>query len=285
MSPRALSGKTAAAIGVDVGSTTWKAVALSAAGELIAAHLEPAHPQLEAQTERALASLRALPNVGDLPPLGATGYGRKRVSADRVLTEITCHARGAFAAIRRSGLLIDMGGQDTKAIHFDADGRVLDFAMNDKCAAGTGRFLEVIAARLRIPLEAIAETVASSTTSTAVSSTCTVFAESEVISLVAQGKEVASILHGIHVALAARVVALAARVAALAAGPMAGIQPQRRGAAQLCMSGGVALNLAMVRALEAALGASLQILPEPQLIGAVGAALAVLPRKTGHIQL
>lgn len=252
----------AAAIGVDVGSTTWKAVALDAQGEIVARHLEPTHPRIEEQNQRALALLHAQPGVASDLPVGATGYGRKRVEANRVLTEITCHARGAFQRTGGGGVLIDMGGQDTKIVRFSDRGSVEDFAMNDKCAAGTGRFIEVILGRLQVPLDAIPERLAGASRTVAISSTCTVFAESEVVSLVAQGEPVDGILSGLHVALASR-------VAALAAG-MVGAEP-------LYMSGGVALNTAMVRALESTLRKPIQVLPDPQLVGAVGAALAVLP--------
>ena len=210
--------------------------------------------------ERLLAVLRA--EAGDGAPVGATGYGRKRVSGARALTEITCHARGAFSLARRPGLLVDMGGQDTKVIRIGASGEVTDFSMNDKCAAGTGRFLEVILGRLHVPLDEVAALVSSAARAVPVSSTCTVFAESEVISLVAGGEPLEGIVRGLHQALASR-------VAALARGG--------NGGGEVFMSGGVALNPAMVSALEGALGRPIRVLPEPQLVGALGAALSVLP--------
>ncbi len=252
----------AAALGVDVGSTTCKAVAIDADGRVVASRVEAADPRVEPQLERLLDALRA--ETGAAPPVGATGYGRKRVRAARALTEITCHARGAFARTGRPGVLVDMGGQDTKVIRIGDAGEVLDFAMNDKCAAGTGRFLEVILGRLRVPLEEVAEQVERAVRGVAVSSTCTVFAESEVISLVAAGEPVEGIVRGIHEALAARVAALARSAVS--------------GGGALHMSGGVALNGAMVAALEGALGCRIAVVPEPQLVGAVGAALSVLPR-------
>ena len=247
-----------AALGVDVGSTSCKVVAVDAAGRILAARVEPSDPRIEPQVERLLATLGA----GNAP-VGATGYGRKRVRAGRVLTEITCHACGAFARAGRPGVLVDMGGQDTKVIRIGPGGEVLDFAMNDKCAAGTGRFLEVILARLQVPLAEVADRVARAARSVPVSSTCTVFAESEVISLVASGEPLEGIVKGLHQALAAR-------VAGLARGAAAG--------AEVFMSGGVALNAAMVSALAEALGRPIRVLPEPQLVGALGAALAVIAR-------
>ncbi|MBN2360197.1 MAG: 2-hydroxyglutaryl-CoA dehydratase [Deltaproteobacteria bacterium] len=248
-----------AAIGIDAGSTTWKAVAVDARGAIVASSLEPTHPRIEEQTGRGLAALRERTGASASVPVGATGYGRKRVAADRVLTEITCHAAGAFARLGQPGVLIDIGGQDTKVIRIGERGTVLDFAMNDKCAAGTGRFLEVILARLQVPLEGVAELVASAARPVAVSSTCTVFAESEVVSLVAQGEPLAGIVKGLHAALASRVAALAGRLGH---------------EVPVFLSGGVARNGAMVQALAASLGRAPQVVPDPQLVGALGAALA-----------
>jgi predicted CoA-substrate-specific enzyme activase len=258
---------TGAANGVDVGSTTCKAVLVDAGGRIQASRLEPSHPRTEEQTGRLVASLRQ--EAGAEVPVGATGYGRKRVAAARALTEITCHARGAHALAGGSGLLIDLGGQDTKVIAIGPAGDVIDFAMNDKCAAGTGRFLEVILARLQVPLEEVAAFAARAGAPVTVSSTCTVFAESEVISLVAEGRPAEGIVRGLHLALASR-------VAALARG--------RLGAGPVLVSGGVALNAAMIAALTEALGRPVQVLPGPQLVGALGAALSVLahpPRPPG----
>jgi predicted CoA-substrate-specific enzyme activase len=251
--------KGAVAIGLDVGSTTCKAVAVDADGHLLARRLEPADPRVAAQGERLVAELRE--EAGRDLPVGATGYGRKRVRASRILTEITCHARGAFARAGKPGVLVDVGGQDTKVIRIGTAGEVLDFAMNDKCAAGSGRFLEVILGRLHVPLEDVAEQVSRASRAVSVSSTCTVFAESEVISLVAEGEPLEGILRGLHQSLASRVAALARGL--LSEG-------------EVLMSGGVALNAAMVTALADALGRTIRVLPEPQLVGALGAALSVL---------
>lgn len=247
----------AAAIGVDVGSTSWKGVVIDADGRLLASVIEPTHPRIEEQSVRLLARLRE--HAGDAP-VGATGYGRKRVVADKALTEITCHARGAYHRLNRAGVLVDMGGQDTKVIRLGKGGDVKDFAMNDKCAAGTGRFLEVILRRLEVPFDELSTLVARAGKAIAVSSTCTVFAESEVISLVAQGEPLEGIVKGLLRSLASRVASLA------------GVIPR---GTEVFMSGGVALNPAMVEALGAALDARVEVLPEPQLVGALGAALAV----------
>ena len=246
-----------AGIGIDAGSTTLKGVAIDSAGRVLARRLEPASPLIRDQAARMIDELRA--EVGPAP-VGATGYGRKQVVADCSLTEITCHARGAWLLRPKAGVLVDVGGQDTKVIRLGLSGDVLDFAMNDKCAAGTGRFLEVILGRLQIPLSEVHALVERAEKSVPVSSTCTVFAESEVISLVAQGAPLEGIVRGLHEALASRVAALAGVLGADVA---------------ITMSGGVALNAAMVAALSRALGRPVEVLPEPQLVGALGAALTV----------
>ncbi len=247
---------------MDVGSTTWKAVVVDRAGAILDSLVEPADPLVEAQTERALGELRRRAGAAAELPVGATGYGRKRVPAGRTLTEITCHARGAFARTRRPGVLVDIGGQDTKVIRVGPAGEVLDFAMNDKCAAGTGRFLEVILGRLRVPLGEVAARAAAAPRAVSISSTCTVFAESEVVSLVARGEPVEGIVRGLHASLARRVASLAGALPADQA---------------VFLSGGVALNPAMVAALAETLRRPLAVVPDPQLVGALGAALAAAP--------
>lgn len=250
-----------AAIGVDVGSTSWKAVVIDTAGSISESLVMATHPVIDKQTREGLETLRQMANITGTLPIGATGYGRKKVQATRVLTEITCHARGAASLARVDGTLIDIGGQDTKVIRFTKAGKVEDFSMNDKCAAGTGRFLEVLLNRLQVPYEEVTAIVAQTDRAVPVSSTCTVFAESEVISLVSEGESVAAILNGVHLSLAFRVSSLLGR------------QGDGR---QLFMSGGVALNEAMAATLTTSLGKSVMILPQPQLIGALGAALSVL---------
>jgi predicted CoA-substrate-specific enzyme activase len=252
---------TAVAVGLDAGSTTFKAVAIDGAGAIVDRIVELADPRIDAQAARVVEELRRRLGLGAATPVGATGYGRKRVAAGRSLTEITCHARGAFHRMRRGGVLIDIGGQDTKVIRLAPDGSVADFAMNEKCAAGTGRFLEVILGRLQVPLADVGGYVSRAPRAVPVSSTCTVFAESEVVSLVAEGQPVEGIVKGLLVSLARRVAALAGTIP--------------NGDAVL-MSGGVALNPAMVAALADALGRRVEVIPDPQLVGALGAALAVV---------
>jgi (R)-2-hydroxyacyl-CoA dehydratese activating ATPase len=247
-----------AALGLDAGSTTVKLVAVDAAGELVAHRLEDTDPQLKRQMARLVESVRRELDAA-AAPLVATGYGRNLVEgADKVVTEITCHAKGVFRRVGHGGTLIDIGGQDSKVIVIGERGKVVSFGMNDKCAAGTGRFLEVSASRLKYSMDAFSHAALGAQGEVAISSTCTVFAESEMISLIAQGGEVDEIVRGLHRSLVRR-------IAALARG--AGIQPP------LMLSGGVAKNAAVRRFLSEELGAEILVPPEPQLMGAYGAAL------------
>lgn len=246
-------------IGIDAGSTTCKAVAVDRSGALAAWRIEPAHPLIEDQAARLAAELSAEAGVAAGLPVIATGYGRKLVrGAARNVTEITCHARGVFRALQQPGMLVDIGGQDTKVIVIGAGGRALDFMMNDKCAAGTGRFLEHSAARLSVPIEELGPRALAADGEERISSTCTVFAESEIISLVAHGAKVDAILLGLHRSLISRVVAMIHSL---------GLR------SPLMLSGGVARNPAARAMLEQATGVQVQLPDYPQLMGAYGAAL------------
>jgi predicted CoA-substrate-specific enzyme activase len=248
-----------AAIGVDAGSTTCKLVAVDAAGAILGWRLEPATPRVEVQSEELLVDLRATLGVGPEVPVVATGYGRKLVrAADRDVTEITCHARGVFADLGTAGTLVDIGGQDSKVIRIGPSGSPVDFAMNDKCAAGTGRFLEHTASRLGVALDDLGPTALSASHEERISSTCTVFAESEIISLIAHGADLSAILLGLHRALVGRVLAMVRAV---------GLEPP------LLLSGGVARNSAIRELLGREAGTPVRLPSRPQLMGAYGAAL------------
>ena len=250
----------ARALGLDAGSTTTKLVAVDAAGDRVWHVLEETDPHLKRQLERLGA--RAREELGGELPIVATGYGRNLVGAAvRKVTEITCHAKGVFRTTRHGGTLVDIGGQDSKVIVIGPRGQVLSFGMNDKCAAGTGRFLEVSAGRLKYSLDDFAAAALAASSEVPISSTCTVFAESEVISLIAQGGEVGSIVRGLHRSLLKR-------VGALARG--AGVKPP------LMLSGGVARSAAIRKMLGEELGLAVVVPDEPQLMGAYGAALFAL---------
>ncbi len=250
------------ALGLDVGSTTMKIVGVDGAGCLAWHFLEPTEPRIEEQVARFLTRARDEGGAPPDVPLVATGYGRQLVrTAARRVTEITCHARGVYRELGHGGTLVDIGGQDSKVIAITPDGGVADFAMNDKCAAGTGRFLEHTAARLGVSLERMGQEALATGEEVAISSTCTVFAESEIVSLIAHGVEVGAILRGLHRALVRRVVSMVRAV---------GLTPP------LMLSGGVVRNPAVCRMLEEETGQRVFLPDHPQLMGAYGAALLAL---------
>ncbi|MGC1120292.1 MAG: acyl-CoA dehydratase activase [Candidatus Methanofastidiosia archaeon] len=195
----------------------------------------------------------------DIQCIVATGYGRSMVPmADKTVTEITCHARGAYHLDNQVRTIIDIGGQDSKGISLDTTGKVKDFVMNDKCAAGTGRFLEVMARALEVELNELGDLSLKSKEKVTISSTCTVFAESEVISYKNQGKKKEDIIAGVHEAIASRIYAMVHQI------------PIRE---KIMVTGGVALNRGMDRALERKVEKEVEIPGDPQVVGALGAAL------------
>jgi predicted CoA-substrate-specific enzyme activase len=247
--------------GIDAGSRAIK-VALFDAGlsEVVATD---SCDQGVDQAARAEALLRRLLEQrglteADLGGVVATGYGRHAISlAKQAVTEITCHAVGVRFLHPEATALIDIGGQDSKFVQLAGDGRVLDFAMNDRCAAGTGRFLEVVSQRLEVPLERLGQCAARADRPAAISSMCVVFAESEIIGLLASGETVANIVAGVQQSIAARVAALAGRA--------------RNDA--LVFTGGVARIPGMRDALAQALGRTVTVAGAPCMTGAIGAAL------------
>jgi (R)-2-hydroxyacyl-CoA dehydratese activating ATPase len=188
----------------------------------------------------------------------ATGYGRNLIRfADTTITEITCHARGVHHVAPAARTIIEIGGQDSKVIHLEEGGRVRDFAMNDRCAAGTGRFLEMVASRLDMNWERLSELAGQSKTPALISNMCVVFAETEIIGLLAEGKPLPDVVAGVQNAIATRVSALAGRA----------ISPP------VYFTGGVAMQSGMARALEEVLSGPVHVAPQPQFTGALGAAL------------
>jgi predicted CoA-substrate-specific enzyme activase len=252
--------------GVDVGSTQTKAVIVDGARAIVARALMPTGANVSRAGERAFLEACRL---ADLPreAIGyvvGTGYGRYKVTfGDAQITEITCHARGAHWLFPATRTVIDMGGQDTKAIKVGADGSVADFAMNDKCAAGTGRFLSAAADVTGVGLEQIGPLSLQATQPVRLTSVCTVFVESDIMSYLAQRKTVEDVLGGVHRAIAARTMALVRRV---------GVEPE------VTFTGGVSRNVGMVRALEGVLGTPINVSDEGHFMGALGAALFALER-------
>lgn len=263
-------------MGIDFGSTTAKAVIIDLKGKIVAAsvsHMGSVSDQAVKQAVEETLAKAGLAQV-DMGRTVSTGYGRRMLDiADKNFTEITCHARGAVAMVPEARLVIDIGGQDSKTIAVDERGLVVQFAMNDRCAAGTGKFFEVLARAMEIPLDEMGDVAMQATRELKISSICATFAETEVISLRAEGNSKPDVLGAVHAAVANRTLGLVSRVGKV--GP-------------IVMTGGVARNKAAVRHIEKVLGMPI-ILPEsPQIAGALGAALiglddylAELARKTG----
>jgi predicted CoA-substrate-specific enzyme activase len=247
--------------GVDVGSLSTEVVLIDDEASILSSVITLTGPSSRNAATRCWQEALAIVGVreNDVACVIATGYGRKQVSfAEKAVTEITCHARGASHIHGNTRTIIDIGGQDTKVIRVDGEGRVQNFLMNDKCAAGTGRFLEVMSRTLEVELDEMGPLSLKARKGLSISSMCTVFAESEVVSLVAEGNTVPDILWGLHDSVALRTVALLDQL---------GREPD------IFMSGGVAKNRGVVEAFEKRLGGKIHIPSEPQIIGALGAAL------------
>ena len=244
--------------GVDIGSTMTKVVIMS--DRIEASLIGPTGPEHRYLANRVMEEAlgKARLTFEDLTYIVATGYGRINVPfADRQITEITCHAKGLHSLLPTVKTVVDVGGQDSKGIKIQ-NGKVMNFVMNDKCAAGTGRFLEIIADSLGVPLEKIGEISLAAERIAAVSSTCTVFAEQEIISRLASGEPIANLIAGIHDAVATRISSLVKKL---------NVEPD------IAVTGGGAKNIGLVRALESKFGCPLLVPPEPLITGALGAAL------------
>jgi len=254
------------AAGIDVGSTQSKAVLLDLSRAVVGRTLIDTGANVIHAGQRALDNLLNDSGVSrsDVGFVVGTGYGRYKIEAgDDQVTEISCHARGAQMLFPGTRTVIDMGGQDTKAIKVGPDGEVIDFSMNDKCAAGTGRFLAGAADVLGLTLDEIGEISLTGTKPIRLTSVCTVFVESDILSHLAQKQKVEDILAGVHLAIATRTIGLVRRV---------GMERD------VTFTGGVARNIGMVRALEGKLGVSLNVSADSQFTGAIGAALFAMDR-------
>lgn len=248
-------------MGIDFGSTTAKAVIVNMEGEVVASCVSHMGAVSNQAVEAAVAGVlkQAGLTQADMGRTVSTGYGRRMLDiADKNFTEITCHARGAVAMVPDARLVIDIGGQDSKVISVDSNGLVAQFAMNDRCAAGTGKFLEVLARAMEIELEEMGEVAMAATQELKISSMCATFAETEVISLRAEGNSKPDVLGAVHQAIASRTLGLVSRVGKK--GPVV-------------MTGGVAQNRAAVHYIEKALGLPIILPGNPQVAGALGAAL------------
>jgi len=248
------------AAGVDIGSRTTKAVLLDG-DAVVARKLEQTTWARAEQAESVLDALLAEAGLSraEVGAVWATGYGRVSAPfADGQATEITCHARGAYFLDPAVRTVIDVGGQDTKVIHLDDAGQITDFRMNDRCAAGTGKFLEELADTLGLELSQFVAHGRQARRAAEISSLCTVFAESEAISLLAEGVPLEEVILGLHRSIAGRVGDLARAVGA---------------EATVAFSGGGAKNAVLHRELETKLNQAIQALAEPEFTGALGAAL------------
>jgi len=252
--------------GIDIGSTMTKVIIINKT-QIIASvigNTGPEHRKLANRImEEALA--QAGLRLEGIKYIVATGYGRINVPfADRQVTEISCHAKGVQSYFPTAKTIIDVGGQDCKGIKLN-NGRIIDFVMNDKCAAGAGRFIEMIAESLGIKLEDMGKLSLTAKNEISIASTCTVFAEQEVITKLGEGTPLADIVAGIHKSITTRIVGLVNRIK---------IEPD------VVLTGGMARNIGLVSALETKLGYSVKIPPEPMLTGAIGA--AILAKETSQ---
>lgn len=246
-------------MGIDVGSTASKCVIFSEGVMVSSATVAAGAGTSGPQKSIGQALDKAGITKDEIAKTVTTGYGRNRFTdADDIKSELSCHAKGAFFMFPEVRTVIDIGGQDAKVLKITPDGTLESFVMNDKCAAGTGRFLDVMARALELDVADLAEMGSRSTKRVDISSTCTVFAESEVISNLSNDEEICDIVAGIHRSVASRVSGLAKR---------AGVEEQ------VVMTGGVSRNEGVVKALSLELGVKIYTSPDSQLAGAIGAAL------------
>lgn len=254
------------AAGVDVGSTQTKTIIIDEHRRIVGRSLTDTGANVMRAAESAFQ--QALGDGGireeEVEYVVGTGYGRYKVTfGNTQVTEISCHGRGAVHMFPRTRTVLDMGGQDTKAISVSQSGEIQDFCMNDKCAAGTGRFLDAASSALDIPLGDLGPTALRGERPVKISTTCTVFAESEVLSWLGKGKKIEDILLGVHESIASRSVGLLRRV---------GIHEE------VTFTGGVARNVAMVETINRRIDGQVNVGGESHFIGALGAALFALDR-------
>jgi len=254
--------------GIDVGSRSTKAILVDQSGRIVGSSETETGAFLAEAAERAFD--QALSNAGmerdDVAYVASTGWGRYQVAFRHIqITDITCHARGAVHLFPGTRTVLDIGAQNTRAIRVEANGRVKSFRMNNRCAAGAGRFLERVARAMELDLESIGPVALRSQAKTPISSVCAVLAESEVINLVSHEARVEDILAGVHDSLTDRIVSLVRQ--------MGTVEPE------ITLTGGVSRNVGMVHSLEARLDVRLNISPEAEYAGALGAALL------GHLRM
>jgi len=245
--------------GIDVGSTMTKAVILN--GGIIASVIGPTGPEQRRLANKVMeeALIQAGISFQTMTFVVSTGYGRINVPfADRQFTEITCHAKGIVSLFPQARTVIDIGGQDVKGIQMDGTGKILDFVMNDKCAAGSGRFIEVIANTLGVPLDQVGDLSLRSVTPAKISNICTIWAQQEVAANLAQGVPISDLLAGVHHSLADRICRMVNRLKVEDA---------------VIVTGGGGKNRGLLKALSQQLDREVLVPEEPLITGALGAAL------------
>ena len=252
-------------VGIDAGASATKAAIVDKEGKIVSCAIVSSGINFKVSSEEALKKALKLSglNLNDILYTVSTGYGRALVNAESTSSEIICVARGILRLFPTVRTIIDVGGQDSKAIRIAENGRVSDFVMNDKCAAGTGRFLEVMSNILERPIEELSNLHFKSSKPIKISSTCTVFAESEVISQISQGSEIEDVIAGLHEAVAERIYNMSSRI---------GFEKD------VTMTGGVAKNRGFVDALSKKIGLTPLLPEEPQIVCAYGAALAAVKK-------
>ncbi|MDR1571390.1 MAG: acyl-CoA dehydratase activase [Clostridiales Family XIII bacterium] len=253
-------------LGIDIGSASSKAVIVDGGLNIRASCVRDSGIGSDgSETVVAEALGEAGIDRGDVACTVATGYGRLTYGgADMQVAELSCHSKGVYHVMPSARTLIDIGGQDAKIIRLDDKGRIVNFAMNDKCAAGTGRFLELMARVLGVEVDGLMDIAERSMKEVSISNVCAVFAESEVISRLSAGESREDVARGAHASIARRIAGLAARV---------GVEPL------LAMTGGVAKNRDVVAEIGKAIGCEVAVPESPQLMGALGAAIYAAERR------
>jgi predicted CoA-substrate-specific enzyme activase len=245
--------------GIDVGSTMTKVVILN--GGVIASIIGPTGPEQRRLANKVMeeALKKAALSFQTITYIVSTGYGRINVPfADKQFTEITCHARGIVRLFPKAKIIIDIGGQDVKGIKIDGAGKIIDFVMNDKCAAGSGRFIEVIADTLGVPLDKVGALSLQSKSPAKISNICTIWAQQEVAASLAEGVPMTDLLAGVHQSLADRISRMVNRL---------------RVEDAVIVTGGGAKNRGLLKALSEQLDREILVPEEPLITGALGAAL------------
>lgn len=247
--------------GIDIGSISTEMVVVDAKKSIFASSISLTGSNIKKVIEQSLNKVlnNAKIDREELKYIVATGYGRLSVDfSDREITEITCHAVGAHFLYPKTRTVIDIGGQDSKVISLDENGKVIDFIMNDKCAAGTGRFLEVMANALETKIDELGPLSLQSQNVLRISSMCTVFTESEVVSRIAEGCSQKDIAAGIHRAIVDRILTMAHKV---------GINDE------VTLTGGVSKNIGVIQMVKSRISKEINVPSDPQIVGALGAAI------------